>query len=123
MEASSVVNSPRNLAARAGRWSARHPWKAILAWLAFVIAAVMIGGAIGTQTLSDEEYGVGESGHADKVVGEAFPDEEDETVLVQSEDGLTANDPRFRATVDDVIRELGKTEDEIIQLKIDGAVT
>jgi uncharacterized membrane protein YdfJ with MMPL/SSD domain len=111
MEASPAVNSPRNLAARAGRWSARHPWKAILAWLAFVIAAVMIGGAIGTQTLSDEEYGVGESGHADKVVGEAFPDQEDETVLVQSEDALTANDPRFRATVADVIRELGKTDD------------
>jgi uncharacterized membrane protein YdfJ with MMPL/SSD domain len=111
VEPSSAVNSPRNLAARAGRWSARHPWKAILAWLAFVIAAVMIGGAIGTQTLSDEEYGVGESGHADKVVGEAFPDQEDETVLVQSEDGLTANDPRFRATVDHVIRDLGKTDD------------
>jgi uncharacterized membrane protein YdfJ with MMPL/SSD domain len=111
VQASPAVNSPRNLAARAGRWSARHPWKAILAWLAFVIAAVMIGGAIGTQTLSDEEYGVGESGHADKVVGDAFPDEEDETVLVQSEDGLTANDPRFRATVDGVVGELRQTDD------------
>ena len=56
------MNRSTNIAARAGRWSARHPWKAIGTWLVFVIAAVMIGGAVGTQTLSDEEYGVGESG-------------------------------------------------------------
>ena len=87
------MNSPRNLAARAGRWSARHPWKAIITWFAFVIAAVVIGGSIGTQTLTDEEYGVGESGAADKVIADAFPNEENETVLVQSDDGLTARIP------------------------------
>ena len=39
----------RNLAARAGRWSASHRKTAILGWLAFVIAAVVIGGAAGHQ--------------------------------------------------------------------------
>jgi RND superfamily putative drug exporter len=104
------VNSSRNLAARAGRWSARHPWKAIITWFVFVIAAAMIGGAIGTETLSDEEYGVGESGAADRAISDAFPNEDNETVLVQSEDGVTADDPRFRATIDDVVRRLNRTE-------------
>jgi uncharacterized membrane protein YdfJ with MMPL/SSD domain len=113
MEPSPTVNSPRNLAARAGRWSARHPWKAIITWFAFVIAAVVIGGSIGTQTLTDEEYGVGESGAADKVIADAFPNEENETVLVQSDDGLTATDPEFRATVQDVVRRLEQTEDVV----------
>jgi uncharacterized membrane protein YdfJ with MMPL/SSD domain len=111
MEASPVVNQSRNLAARAGRWSARHPWKAIVTWFVFVIAAVMIGGSVGTQTLTDEEYGVGESGAADKVIADAFPNEENETVLVQSDDGLTATDPEFRATVADVVHRLEQTED------------
>jgi uncharacterized membrane protein YdfJ with MMPL/SSD domain len=105
------MSSPRNLAARAGRWSARHPWKAILAWVAFVIAAVMIGSSTGTETLSDEEYGVGESGAADRAFADAFPDEASETVLVQSEAGVTADDPRFRATVEDAVRQLNRTED------------
>ena len=34
-------SSPRNLAARAGRWSAQHRKKAIFGWLAFVIIAVV----------------------------------------------------------------------------------
>jgi uncharacterized membrane protein YdfJ with MMPL/SSD domain len=105
------MSRPRNLAARAGRWSAQHPWKAIVTWFVFVIAAVMIGGTVGTETISDEEYGVGESGAADRAVADAFPDEESETVLVQSEDGFTADDTRFRATVDDTVRELNATKD------------
>ena len=36
----------RNLAARAGRWSAQHRKQAILGWLAFVIIATVAGGAI-----------------------------------------------------------------------------
>jgi len=116
MESSPAVNTSRNLAARAGRWSARHPWKAIVTWFVFVIAAVMIGSSIGTQTLTDEEYGVGESGAADRAIGDAFPDEASETVLVQSEDGLTANDPRFRATVDDVVHDLKRT-DNVAEVK------
>jgi uncharacterized membrane protein YdfJ with MMPL/SSD domain len=109
LEASRAMNRPRNLAARAGRWSAQHPWKAIVTWFVFVIAAVMIGGAVGTDTISDEEYGVGESGAADRAISDAFPNEDNETVLVQSEDGVTANDPRFRATVEDVVRRLERT--------------
>ena len=34
---------PRNIAARAGRWSAQHRKKAIIGWLLFVALATVIG--------------------------------------------------------------------------------
>jgi len=99
------MNSPRNLAARAGRWSARHRKTAIFGWIALVVAATMIGSAVGTETLSDAEYGVGESGQADKVLADAFPEETSEVVLVESESSA-ATSAEFRALVSDVTREL-----------------
>ncbi|MCC2662096.1 MAG: anti-sigma-factor antagonist [Geminicoccaceae bacterium] len=99
-----------NLAARMGRWSAEHRAKAIGGWLVFVVAAVMIGGSIGTETLEDEEYGVGESREADQAVAANYPDRVTETVMIKSTDGSVADDPRFRAVVDDAVAELEATE-------------
>jgi uncharacterized membrane protein YdfJ with MMPL/SSD domain len=103
------MNNARNLAARAGRWSARHRKTAILGWIAFVVAAVMIGGSIGTETRSEDEAGPGESGRADQTLSDAFGDEVSESVLVQSED-LTADDADFRAAVDDATRAVSAEE-------------
>ena len=45
----------RNLAARMGRWSAAH-WKtATFGWLAFVVVAFMLGGAVGTKLIDDND--------------------------------------------------------------------
>jgi len=102
--------SRQNLAARMGRWSAEHRVKAIGGWLVFVIAAVMIGGSIGTETLADEDYGVGESREADQAVAANYPDRASETLLVKSNEGASATDPEFRAVVDDAVAELEGTE-------------
>lgn len=40
-----------NFTARAGRWSATHRKTAVLGWLAFVIAAFVLGGVVGTVNL------------------------------------------------------------------------
>jgi anti-anti-sigma factor len=103
------MDEHRNIAARAGRWSARHRKKAVFGWLAFVIIAFQLGNMVGTQTLDVEESGVGDSGRADKIVADAFPKKSEEQVLVQS-DRLRADDPRFRAGVADVIARLEKTK-------------
>ena len=51
-------------AARAARWSAAH-WKtATFGWLAFVVAAVAIGSAVGSVKLTDAEQGTGETARA-----------------------------------------------------------
>ena len=56
-----------NLAQRAARWSAEHRRVAIFGWIALVIACVLIGGALGTQHLADEDLGTGESRQADQI--------------------------------------------------------
>ncbi len=100
-----------NLAARAGYWSATHRKTAIFGWLAFVVIAFVLGGAIGTNTLADEDTGNGQSRLADTAISRAgFPDSDDEQVLVTARDkDLKANDPAFRAGVDTVVARLGKT--------------
>ena len=89
-----------NIAARMGRWSAQHRKVAIWGWLGFVIAAFMIGGAVGTQTLDNAQLGVGESGRADRTVDAAYPKSADEMVLVQSPTANADSLP-FRAAVGD----------------------
>jgi RND superfamily putative drug exporter len=42
-----------NLTGRVGLWSGRHPWRAIGIWLAFIVIAVVAGGAVGTNKLHD----------------------------------------------------------------------
>lgn len=49
-----------------GRWSVRHPWRAVGAWLVFVIASVAVGSAVGTKTLSNGA--VGESARGDAII-------------------------------------------------------
>ena len=103
MSANGTANP--GLAARAGRWSAQHRKKAIWGWLAFALIAFMVGGALGTETQTNAQSGVGESGRAARTVDNAFPKHQVEQVLVQS-NSATASDPSFRAAVGDVQRRL-----------------
>ncbi|HEY7793097.1 MAG TPA: MMPL family transporter [Gaiellaceae bacterium] len=91
-----------NLAARMGRWSARHRKKAIFGWLAFVIVAFALGIVSGTTQIEPATSGVGESGRVDKLLHEEFVQPAGESVLVQS-DTLTIKDPTFVAAVEDVV--------------------
>jgi uncharacterized membrane protein YdfJ with MMPL/SSD domain len=99
-----TARGPRNLAARMGRWSAGHRKLAVLAWLAFVAAALVLGGAVGTKTLGDADAQPGDAGRAAKLYAAAGLDSGDpESVLVQSPT-LQASDPEFVRTVRDVER-------------------
>jgi RND superfamily putative drug exporter len=100
-----------NLAARMGRWSAQHRKKAVFGWLAFVVLALVIGmNAAPTETLVQEEAGVGESGRADEAVYDAFPKRSEEQVFIQN-DTLTADAPEFRAVVSDVQGRLNEVDE------------
>ena len=68
---------------RAARWSATHPWRAMLAWLVFVLVAVGLAVAVPTTETSDADYRLGESGRADALVDAAGLDSPDsENVLI-----------------------------------------
>ena len=103
------MSTKRNLAGRAGRWSAQHRKKAIFGWLAFVILAFAIGARVGTHTLTKQQAGVGESGRAATIVDGAYPHKAHESVLIQSR-RLTSDTPAFRAAVDDVAARLAETD-------------
>ena len=68
----SPMKRSTNLAARMGRWSARHRKTAIFGWLAFVVAAVVLGGALGTKQLTDTDTLPGESGRAARMLDDGF---------------------------------------------------
>ena len=98
-------NTSENLAARVGRWSARH-WKtAVFGWLAFVVIAFALGRVVGMKTLSADEPGPGESGRVQQILNDEFEQPAGEIVLVQSAT-LAVTSPEFRAGVEDVIQRL-----------------
>ena len=105
----SPLKQSTNVAARMGRWSANH-WKtAVFGWLAFVVAAVVIGGAVGTKYLETEDLAVGEAARANEILEAGFPqinDEQSEIVLIQSTT-LDADDPAFEAVIADVAKTVG----------------
>jgi uncharacterized membrane protein YdfJ with MMPL/SSD domain len=106
---SRTTHTDRNIAARMGRWSAAH-WKiATFGWLAFVLVAFAVGGAVGMNTIDPNEPGPGESGRMDRVLDAGFDQPAGESVLVQSS-SLRASDPAFKAAVADVVAGISKVK-------------
>ena len=56
-----MQKTPGGIAARAGRWSARHKKTAIIGWLVFVVVALMAGSMTGTKEPTDADRYDGES--------------------------------------------------------------
>jgi RND superfamily putative drug exporter len=89
---------------RVGRWSASHPWRALLIWFAFVAGCVAIGAATGTSTLSDGAVG-------DSARGNAVMDQQGlwglprEYAYLHSS-AQVSSDPGFAAAVRDVERRI-----------------
>jgi uncharacterized membrane protein YdfJ with MMPL/SSD domain len=114
-EQARVVNSnaiqgdKMNLAGRAGRWSAAH-WKtATLGWLAFAVAAVMLGSMHGTVKQTSAEQTNGQAARAERMLTAAHvKSHASEYVLVHSQT-LTARSSAFRRTVNDVRTKLEET--------------
>ncbi len=106
---SRTTHTDRNIAARMGRWSAAH-WKiATFGWLAFVLVAFAVGGAVGMNTIDPNEPGPGESGRMDRILDAGFDQPAGESVLVQSS-SLRASDPAFEAAVADVVAAISKVD-------------
>ena len=90
-----------------GRWSAAH-WKtATFGWIAFVLVAFALGGAVGMNTIDPNAAGPGESGRMDRILDAGFEQPAGESVLVQSS-SLRASDPAFKAAVADVVAGISK---------------
>ncbi|HEY0278985.1 MAG TPA: MMPL family transporter, partial [Solirubrobacterales bacterium] len=95
------------LAGRAGRWSAGHRKTAIWGWIAFVVAAIALGSALGTKTL-DNGGGDGESARAEKTLEGGFPQSASESVIVQAKGDETVHGKDARAATREVESRLRK---------------
>ncbi|MFB9209975.1 MMPL family transporter [Nonomuraea spiralis] len=76
------------LAVRAARWSARHPWRAFVSWLGFVVLCLIIGMAVGTNSATTKDYRVGEAGRAEAMAAEGgLQRKPEEQVLISRRNG------------------------------------
>lgn len=81
----------RNLAAALGKWSARHRIAAVTGWLLVVVATMAVGAAVGQRTMTDAEYGTGESGQALRLLADGgVTQPAQELVLVHSATGAAS---------------------------------
>jgi RND superfamily putative drug exporter len=72
---------------RAARWSATHPWRAVGAWIAFVVVAVGLAMVVPTAETTDADYRQGESGQADAMMTDSgLVDADSENVLITGKD-------------------------------------
>ncbi|GIJ48570.1 membrane protein [Virgisporangium aliadipatigenens] len=98
----------KGIAARTAAWSARHRVLAVLGWLVFVVATVVLSGQLGV--IEDETGGGhGESARAEKLIDDAgFPERSGEMVLVRAA-GRSVDDPEITAALGELAAALDKT--------------
>jgi len=89
---------------RIGRWSARHPWRALAIWLGFVTSCVALGAVTGTRTLPNGA--AGESARGFAVMAQQGLGPWREYAYLHSS-AQVSNDPGFVAAVRDVERRIG----------------
>src|SRR3954471_2942135 len=92
-----------NFAARMGRWSAQHRRKAILGWLAFVVAAVVVGNVAGMNMLSTSDSLAGESATAQRILDRAGVEHPTSETIIVSSPSRTIADPWFRWAIKDAV--------------------
>ncbi|WP_067488758.1 MMPL family transporter [Actinomadura hibisca] len=95
-----------NLPLRAARWSAHHPWRAVLIWVLFVAACLGGGIAAGTNSATAKDFGVGEAGRAEAVAIDAGMQRRPvEQVMIRARSG-TLDTAAAQAAAQDVTRRM-----------------
>ena len=102
------MSSARRLTGAAGRWSATHPWTAIIAWLGCVVVLLVAGHMAGTFQLPDSQTGSGQDLQASEMMARDFPQHATEYVLFDSR-GLQVGAPAYQAAIRDVLSRIDAT--------------
>ncbi|MER5540001.1 MMPL family transporter [Streptomyces mirabilis] len=107
------------LAEAAGRWSATHRGAAVLLWLAFVVAATVLGGFVTQAEPTPAELTNGEARHAEQILERAGLELPAHEVVFIRADGSAVDSEAFRATVTDTVKQImatGKVRDVVSPL-------
>jgi hypothetical protein len=102
------LSSAGHLTGAAGRWSATHPWTAILAWLGCVVVLLLAGHLAGTIQVPAEGNGSGQTGQAQQMMSRDFPLRANEEVLFESST-LQVSAPANQAAIRDVLTRIQAT--------------
>ncbi|MFI6690704.1 MMPL family transporter [Streptomyces sp. NPDC050433] len=99
------------IAARAGAWSARHRWTAVIIWVLFVVLAMGLGTAAGQVGVKNSEQMSGEVSDAARIIEDAgLTEPVGESVIVQGvAPSTSATDKEFRAGVEAVVAAVEQT--------------
>jgi RND superfamily putative drug exporter len=85
---SATLTGMRELHVHVARWSALHPWRAVVGWVLFVAVCLGSGAAMGTHTATTEDYRVGEAGRAEAMAAAgSLTRSPTEQVLISSRSG------------------------------------
>ncbi|MFF8618378.1 MMPL family transporter [Streptomyces sp. NPDC015350] len=97
-----------SLTVRMARRSARHPWWALVGWLAFVALCLVVGGAVGTNEARTADYRVGEAGRAEAMAAEGHLERRStEQVLISVRSGIV-DGPAAEAAARDLTARMRK---------------
>ncbi len=73
---------------RVARWSATHPWRAIISWIIFVAFCLAIGSMSGIRNATNADFRIGEAGRAQGILAEGgIPEQTLEKVLIAARSG------------------------------------
>ncbi|MER6028410.1 MMPL family transporter [Streptomyces sp. NPDC001851] len=87
-----------SLTVRMARWSAGHPWRALVGWLLFLALCLGVGSAVGTRSAKTADYRVGEAGRAEAMAAEGHLDRlSTEQILISSRVGALDEGPAASA--------------------------
>ncbi|WP_329424280.1 MMPL family transporter [Streptosporangium sp. NBC_01495] len=93
-------------AVRMARWSATHPWQAIVGWILFVAICITAGSLAGTRGTVDSDFWTGESGRTQEIIATGgFPNPPVENVLITARTG-TLDKAAADAAAQDVTRRM-----------------
>ncbi|WP_344495299.1 MMPL family transporter [Nonomuraea monospora] len=91
----------RNLPTTAARWSARHPWRAIISWIVLVVLCLGAGLALGSNEATTQDFRVGEAGRAETVAEQAgMQREPTDHILITAVHGSLATSSARQAATD-----------------------
>ncbi len=104
-----MMAGPPNIAAALGGWSARHRMTAVGAWLALVVVTMLLGSLAGQVTMTQAEYGVGESGQATRMLVDAGIKSPAAELVMVSSPGASPDKAAMRSAVGAVLTAVHET--------------
>ncbi|MEV0255379.1 MMPL family transporter [Streptomyces sp. NPDC050732] len=98
----------RSATVRVARWSALHPWRAVVGWLVFVALCLGGGIAAGMNSATSEDFRVGEAGRAEALAAEGgIPLRSTEHILIRAASGSWDKpEPLDRAAADAAVKDI-----------------